>query len=232
MPSITAQMILGTVVAMALVMTGCSGSDGTARDTNPTNDETTARYGRPFEPNEQVATSTTMMPTTTTATRRRDSDITDTSTLAKMISENSTGDQQWIDILAELQARLWLAARYPGEHDLAAIYSPGLAGPIAGPTEQDWIGLEAWLDAPLPVLESVEHTRQIGVLSELEASISSESGWFRSVRDDRVIAPVSGESGRYLIVVGRTGDDGRWLIHSITPLRPVGTTSATKESTP
>jgi len=170
--------------------------------------------------------------TTTLTTRLRRNDITDVEAIAQQIAKDAKGDNQWVEILAKIEARKWLAARYPGQYDLTQIYSPSMLAESVASTEQQWVEQEIWLDAPPNSLESVEVVRPIGELTELRVVMDAGQAWMRSDRDDQPMVPIDAQWVYYLIVVGRAGDKNEWVIHSITPIQPVGTTTTAKESTP
>lgn len=160
----------------------------------------------------------------------RDGDITDVATLSSTMAAVATGDPEWIAVMADLRSRSWLAARYPGEYDLSDIYSPDWAADNAAPLQEESLELGVYLDEPLPVLESVVLTRELGLLIELEVVIRSEEAIVRTSDGDGVVTSLPGGRRRGLFSLGpATPDDidRPWRIHSIAEMTPPADSAAT-----
>ncbi len=155
--------------------------------------------------------------------RVRDDDITDIAVLSDLVADGATGDPTWIAVVAELRARSWLASRYPGRYDLADIYDPRWAEATASAFEAEALDQGLYVDEPLPSLESVVVTREIGWIVEVEVTVVSEQAVIRSVTDDSVAGTLPGGRTRGLFGLGpATPDDSDrpWRIHSIVELLP------------
>ena len=148
----------------------------------------------------------------------RDGDITDVDVLASRLAADATGEQEWIDVFAELRARSWLATRYPGHYDLAEIYVEEWAADHAEVLERESLDLGVYLDEPLPVLVSVVPTRELGALIELEVVLDAGEATIRRVADDTALGILPGGRHRGLFTLGHQDSSDRWRIHSVTEL--------------
>jgi hypothetical protein len=148
----------------------------------------------------------------------RDGESRDIDQLAATLAEGVDGDQEWVAVLARLQALDWLAARYPGEYDLYEIFSEEWAAEDAAPSQQQRLDLGVYLDQPLPKLVSVLKTGELGSLVELEALIETGEARIREVAGDDVVATLPAGTVRGLFIVSPDGPAGQWRIHSIAEL--------------
>ena len=158
-------------------------------------------------------------PTVTQRPRIRDDDITDVAVLAGRMAEGTAGDQEWIEILAELRTRSWLATRYPGRYSLIEIYSEEWAADHAFELEQESLQLGVYLDEPLPRLLSVAKTGQLGDLIELEVILTAGKASIRQDVDDALLGVLPGGTRTGLFILGQQSSTGRWRIHSVTELQ-------------
>ena len=158
-------------------------------------------------------------PTVTQRPRIRDDDITDVAVLAGRMAEGTAGDQEWIEILAELRTRSWLAIRYPGRYELTEIYSEEWAVDHGLELEQELLQLGVYFDEPLPRLLSVTRTRQLGNLVEVEVILEAGQASIRQEIDDVLLSTLPGGTQRGLFTLGQDGSSGRWRIHSVIELQ-------------
>lgn len=198
----------GLVLLGGLAMAGCStGGDVPAP----------AASG---EPAGQSAQSAATNPTTTQPLSIRDRDVTDVDTLASQLASGATGDQEWIDVFAELRVMSWLAARYPGAYDLSDIYAEEWSIDHARVLEES-VDLEVYIDEPLPMLLSVASTRELGELVELEVVLDAGAATIRRDADDVALGSLPGGRQRGLFTLGLHPSTARWRIHSVIELSVV-----------
>lgn len=148
----------------------------------------------------------------------RDGDVVDVDALASELASGASGDQEWIDVFAELRARSWLAARYPGDYDLDEIYVEEWSSDHARRLEQESLDLGVYLDEPLPVLVSVAPTRELGELVELEVVLDAGTATVRRADDDVALGTLPGGRQRGLFTLGPDPSTDRWRIHSVIEL--------------
>lgn len=169
------------------------------------------------------ATSAPAAPSTVAPTPEpttlRDGDVTDVAELATSMAAGAQGDPEWIDVFAALRAESWLLTRYPGRYEIADTYADLWAAQTVIPNEEELIGLGVYLDEPLPRLVSVEMTRELGQVIELEVVIEAGVAVVRHEADDRRRSELAGGTTRGLFTIAPDGPEGRWRIHSVVELR-------------
>jgi len=194
----------GTGVSTTLVADGSEGGDAREGSSAPSPATT-----------EPAAPTTSPEPTTV-----RSSDTTDVAELAAVVGQGATGDNEWIEVMAELRAKSWLALRYPGRFELSEIYSdewtPGDSTSLQEESEDKGL----YIDEPLPILKSVVATRRIGQLVELDVVLDAGVATIRREGDDAAVNTLPGEGTRRgLFVVGQEDTTGSWRIHSVAELQ-------------
>ncbi|MEM8926071.1 MAG: hypothetical protein AAGD35_21405 [Actinomycetota bacterium] len=201
-------LLLGLVLAAPVGVAACSGDDdGAGADT-----------GGPTSTAVAAAPATSSTTTASAAAMIRDGDVLDPAELGARMGEEAGGDRPWIDVMADLRARSWLATRYPGRYDLADIYALGLAEDTTQSLE-----LGVYIDEPLPLLITVEQTRELGALVELEVVLETGEATIRRESDDVAVQVLPGGVVRGLFTLGPAAPqdpDRPWRIHSIVELTP------------
>lgn len=206
---------LGPLLVAGSLVAGCTGSATATADAIDADDAPAAPVvGEP---------SASSVAAENTVHRVRDGDTTDVTVLAEQLGEGVEGDHEWIAIVADLRARSWLASRYPGVYDLTDIYDPRWVEATAVAFEQEALSQGVYIDEPLPVLESVVVTREVGWIVEVEVTLVSEQAVIRRSDDDAVVTTLPGGRTRGLFSLGpATPNDTErpWRIHSIVELLP------------
>lgn len=151
----------------------------------------------------------------------RDADVTDVEALTSALATGAEGEREWIEIFAELRAKSWLASRYPGTYDLTEIYTEEWSVDHAEVLERESLDLGVYLDEPLPVLVSVDPTRELGELVELEVVLESGTTTIRRELDDVALETLPGGLSRGLFTLGQHPSTDRWRIHSVVVLSVV-----------
>lgn len=218
--------LVAAMIPLVVAGAGCSTTPSTTTPLTPAE-----RTGAPPTASARATDAAGLGPSTGDRPAVRDGDITDVEELAGLVGAGATGDPEWIAVLAELRARSWLISRYPGRYDVVEVYSQEWAAETALPNERESLELGVYLDEPLPKLISVEATRELGELTELEVVLEGGPALIRQLSDDRVRGELPGGRSRGLFTVGRDGPRGRWRIHSVVELRPLDERD-TEESNP
>lgn len=151
----------------------------------------------------------------------RSDDIVDPNLLAEQMATGAVGDAEWIAVFAHLRSLSWLASRYPGDYDLLEIYSEEWAAETAQANETDNLDHGLYIDEMLPTIVSVEKTRDLGQLVELDVTLESSEATVRRLADDSTYGRLDGGVSRGLFTIGREDGTDRWRIHSVVELRVV-----------
>ncbi|MCP4221759.1 MAG: hypothetical protein GY773_00265 [Actinomycetia bacterium] len=148
----------------------------------------------------------------------RQDDLTDVETLAIQASRETTGDAEWIPVMAALRVKSWLATRYPGRYDLGSIYNDEWASGHPEALERESLDLGVYLDEPLPTLISVNETRTLGKLVEIEVVLEGGEALIRQETDDQIVGSFPGGTSRGLFILGQSDPSSEWRIHSVAEL--------------
>ena len=171
------------------------------------------------------------------STLLRDGDDLDLDTLRVLMAQEASGDPGWIEVMADLRTRSWLATRYPGEYDPQEVYAEQW---VADRLDliQESVDEGVYLDEPLPRLVSVTETRTLGSLTELDVVMDTGEAVVRRNSDDGIVGPLPGGGrvrGLFTLGPAEPEDSDRpWRIHSIAELAASpedSTTAASEEDT-
>jgi len=201
------------VVGVAALASSCSVFSDDASTQDPTTrpdsgEDAETGEGAESEPDDQ------------SPSRIRDDDELDPIQLATDIASPAGGDEQWIEIVSELTAQSWLIARYPGDYEATKVFDEQWVAEVVAANETDAVDNGTFIDEPLPELLSVRETRQLGELVEVEVVLAAGEATIRRANDDSAIGTFPAGEATGLFMLGQSGEDQSWRIHSIVELGP------------
>ena len=217
--------LLATAVIAVLVLagSGCSSNDDAAGPATTTTPTTTSE-SQPTEnptptPTAAPTTPPTSEPAPTPSTEPEESsdDHLDPTQIAEQIRANTEGDAEWAEVLSVLLAEGWIGGRYPGETDPYLTYEESWAETTAIANRDTLLELDAHYESPVPDLLSVELSRELGNLIELEAVVRQGESFVR-FNDGALGNELPSGTARGLFTLGPTGPDGKWRIHQVIQL--------------
>ena len=217
-------IVLTAAIASAALMTAaCSSASPTATPASTTVATTTTQP----EPTT-TSTPTSTPPATTaepeaspTSTTEPVADHLDPVPIAEQIRANTEGDPEWAEILSLLLAEGWIGGRYPGETDPYLTYEESWAKETAIANRDTLLDIDAHYESPVPELLSVELSRELGSLVELEAVVRQGQSFVR-YNDGTLGNELPSGTARGLFTLGPTGPDGKWRIHQVIQLEAIG----------
>ena len=205
---------------VAVLLAGCSTADDPQPAAAPPTEAgvaETATSAPSAAATSEPAPTPTAVPSPT-ATTPDAADHLDPAPISQQISAEATGDPEWIAVLADLLAEDWLLGRYPGELDPHQTYEESWSTDTADATQRQLAELDGYIDQAVPNLVSVELSRELGPLVELEAVVSQPGPSFVQLNDGTVGRNLPTGESRGLFTISESGAAGKWRIHSIVDL--------------